>query len=62
MPVTAHNHTRIEEVCSKAIKDSTKKLKKAKEDDNYLVWNKKVPNTELEKFKKIIEEKYDLRF
>ncbi|KAF8787379.1 Acetoacetyl-CoA synthetase like protein [Argiope bruennichi] len=42
--------------------DSAKNLKKGKEDNNYLVWNKKIPNTELEKFKKIIEEKYGLRF
>ncbi|GFR20327.1 acetoacetyl-CoA synthetase [Trichonephila clavata] len=37
-------------------------LKQAKVESNYLVWNKKVPETELEKFKKIIEEKYNLKF
>ncbi|GFX05663.1 acetoacetyl-CoA synthetase [Trichonephila clavipes] len=37
-------------------------LKQAKVESNYLVWNKKVPDTELEKFKKIIEKKYNLKF
>ncbi|XP_035208688.1 acetoacetyl-CoA synthetase-like isoform X2 [Stegodyphus dumicola] len=27
-----------------------------------LLWNKKVPNSELEKFKKVVEKKYDLHF
>ncbi|GFV45342.1 transposase [Trichonephila clavipes] len=39
-----------------------KNLKQAKVESNYLVWNKKVPDTELEKFKKIIQEKYNLKF
>ncbi|GFT35533.1 acetoacetyl-CoA synthetase, partial [Nephila pilipes] len=40
----------------------SKNLKQAKEENNCLIWNKKVPDTETEKFKKIIEEKYNLKF
>ncbi|GFU50087.1 acetoacetyl-CoA synthetase [Trichonephila clavipes] len=42
--------------------EKTKNLKESKVESNYLVWNKKVPDTQLEKFKKIIEEKYNLKF
>ncbi|GFR14433.1 acetoacetyl-CoA synthetase [Trichonephila clavata] len=40
----------------------SKNLNQANVESNYVVWNKKVPDTELEKFKKIIEEKYNLKF
>ncbi|GFW96741.1 transposable element Tcb1 transposase [Trichonephila clavipes] len=49
-----HNYSRFQR--------KSKNPKQAKVESNYLVWNKKVPDTELEKFKKIIEEKYTLKF
>ncbi|GIY63257.1 acetoacetyl-CoA synthetase [Caerostris darwini] len=42
--------------------EKCKNVKKLKEDANFLIWNKKIPDTELEKFKLFIEEKYDLKF
>ncbi|GFY75891.1 acetoacetyl-CoA synthetase [Trichonephila inaurata madagascariensis] len=42
--------------------NSTNLKQQSKVESNYLVWNKKVPDTELEKFKKIIEKKYNLKF
>ncbi|GFQ80594.1 acetoacetyl-CoA synthetase, partial [Trichonephila clavata] len=62
MPVTVHNPSIISELSPDILTGKSKNLKQAKIESNHLVWNKKVPDTELEKFKKIIEEKYSLKF
>ncbi|GFY75890.1 acetoacetyl-CoA synthetase [Trichonephila inaurata madagascariensis] len=62
MPVTVHNPSIISELSPDILTGKSKNLKQARIESNHLVWNKKVPDTELEKFKKIIEEKYNLKF
>lgn len=43
--------------------DTKTKDEKIKERvSDVLTWNKKVPNTQIEKFRKIIEDKYNLQF
>ncbi|GIX73434.1 acetoacetyl-CoA synthetase [Caerostris extrusa] len=62
MPARNHCHPKINGIQTEVLKEKCKNVKKLKEDANFLIWNKKIPDTELEKFKIFIEEKYDLKF
>ncbi|KAG8198892.1 hypothetical protein JTE90_015106 [Oedothorax gibbosus] len=59
----SHSGSEITGVFCDHLKDAKTKAEKSREKVlDYLTWDKTVPNTEIEKFKKIIEDKFNLKF